>query len=383
MIRSFLPVGQGAFYLEQFNTSQRKINIIYDCGSLTDIKNVEREIEKNFLENEIIDAVFISHFDADHINGLEILLKYCNIKKLFFPLITEELREAYYLEDLINNAGNIFAKSFIKNPYKAISSLPNKKRPIMFQIRGFREEQDTSNNDVRIIDSGVNITGLISNDDEADYSKISNWKYIPYNFKQKDRLNQFKSLFFKKTHKQYSHEEVEWEIKHNSKFLNDLKKIYKEIDGTLNTNSMTLLSYCTNGIISQSLYEYQDYFYQNYNFCYNNFRRIPNGCLYTGDCDASSEEFMNDLVCAYQYYIDYIGLLQVPHHGSKYSYNSRFMSWNNLIYCIISSGISNKYKHPHSYVIKDILLNQKIPMIITEDPKSEIIFITDYKRKCF
>ena len=35
MIRSFLPVGQGAFYCEQFmwNFETERINIVYDCGS--------------------------------------------------------------------------------------------------------------------------------------------------------------------------------------------------------------------------------------------------------------------------------------------------------------------------------------------------------------
>lgn len=40
MLRSFLAVGQGAFYCECFNSGKidDNINIIYDCGSLTDIK---------------------------------------------------------------------------------------------------------------------------------------------------------------------------------------------------------------------------------------------------------------------------------------------------------------------------------------------------------
>ena len=36
MIRSFLPVGQGAFYTERFNNVDGPINVVYDCGSYTD-----------------------------------------------------------------------------------------------------------------------------------------------------------------------------------------------------------------------------------------------------------------------------------------------------------------------------------------------------------
>lgn len=41
MLRSFLPVGQGAFYFERFEYDKDRINIIYDCGSLTDVSIVE------------------------------------------------------------------------------------------------------------------------------------------------------------------------------------------------------------------------------------------------------------------------------------------------------------------------------------------------------
>ena len=47
MLRSFLPVGQGAFYLERFEINGEKTNVVYDCGSLTDVKIVEKEIRAN------------------------------------------------------------------------------------------------------------------------------------------------------------------------------------------------------------------------------------------------------------------------------------------------------------------------------------------------
>ena len=52
MIRSFLPVGQGAFYYEHFEsdetTTGEAINVIYDCGSSTGVKIVEEKIKRNF-----------------------------------------------------------------------------------------------------------------------------------------------------------------------------------------------------------------------------------------------------------------------------------------------------------------------------------------------
>ena len=85
MIRSFLPVGQGAFYCECFDLrNEYRLNVIYDCGSATSVKFVEQAIKNNFTKGETIHAVFISHLDEDHINGIPYLLRYCRVEKIFF-----------------------------------------------------------------------------------------------------------------------------------------------------------------------------------------------------------------------------------------------------------------------------------------------------------
>lgn len=54
MLRSFLPVGQGAFYREVFNLKDGRHTIIYDCGSLTAKSIVEQQIKDEFEEGEVI-----------------------------------------------------------------------------------------------------------------------------------------------------------------------------------------------------------------------------------------------------------------------------------------------------------------------------------------
>lgn len=90
MIRSILPVGQGAFYLEQFKLDSGKINVVYDCGSGTSVDLINRQIDDVFDSGEEIHAVFISHLDMDHINGIKHLLKHCHVRHIFFPLVTRK-----------------------------------------------------------------------------------------------------------------------------------------------------------------------------------------------------------------------------------------------------------------------------------------------------
>ena len=92
MIRSFLPIGQGGFAVEQF--SRNKINIVFDCGTKTNIgkvgsqKLVEALICRTFEPGEQIHMVFVSHLHDDHINGLPFLLRYCKVKRIYLPYLT-------------------------------------------------------------------------------------------------------------------------------------------------------------------------------------------------------------------------------------------------------------------------------------------------------
>ena len=78
------PVGQGAFFTEQFLDESGKVvyNVVYDCGSFTSQPNLlEYEIRNTFERNAHIDLLFISHFDEDHVNGLMTLQNQTKIDK--------------------------------------------------------------------------------------------------------------------------------------------------------------------------------------------------------------------------------------------------------------------------------------------------------------
>ena len=78
------PVGQGAFFTEQFldENGTSVLNVVYDCGSFTSQPNlVEYEIRNTFEKNAHIDLLFISHFDEDHVNGLMTLQNKTKIDK--------------------------------------------------------------------------------------------------------------------------------------------------------------------------------------------------------------------------------------------------------------------------------------------------------------
>ena len=80
--RVFHPVGQGAFYSEHHDN----FTVVYDCGA-TSKKLASKVVAQSFKQNDVIDILFISHFDYDHVSNISQLIKLTKIKTVVLPLL--------------------------------------------------------------------------------------------------------------------------------------------------------------------------------------------------------------------------------------------------------------------------------------------------------
>lgn len=99
--RILSPVGQGGFDIECIDGT----TVVYDCGSSA-MYHVNNCIGwyHQFVEEcgrpAVVDYVFLSHFDNDHVNGLKTLSKLFKIENIIVPYIPREYRVMYnYLTD--------------------------------------------------------------------------------------------------------------------------------------------------------------------------------------------------------------------------------------------------------------------------------------------
>ena len=345
--RLILPVGQGAFYVEKFKNGK---NIIYDCGSMGNRKKIKKLIEKCFERNKVIEAIFISHLDKDHMSGVKDLLTKCEVKRICFPLITEEMKQALkikiMIEEAIGNSYSEFVKEFIENPeisikkikedmeIELIEILPNDEQDIVEENNKKIDGEDTKNKKIKRIKkkSGEDIAKEIK---ELKYNE-NKWELIPYNFKQETRVIEFEKNLEKEFGKKISLKEVEGIWKKNEDNRKKIKKVYESLKGDLNTNSMTLFS-GVRQVGKQMQYD-------------NSYVKV--GCLYTGDYNANGNEKWESLEQAYKKYCKWIGMIQVPHHGSSRNCNDTLISKKAVYF--LSAGEKNSYKHPSPEVVEKI-----------------------------
>lgn len=149
--RLILPVGQGAFYVEKFQNGK---NIVYDCGSIGNEKKIEELIEKCFERNKVIEAIFISHLDKDHMSGVEALLTKCEVKRICFPLITKEMKQTLkikiMIEEAIGNSYSKFIREFIEDPEAAIKKIKEDMEIELIEILPNDEENIVEKNNKKI-----------------------------------------------------------------------------------------------------------------------------------------------------------------------------------------------------------------------------------------
>ena len=191
MQRIFHPVGQGGFYSESFKTNNNNFNVVYDCGSIS--RGVDKVISNSFDKNEDIDILFISHFDSDHVNKINILKNSVSkIKTVIMPLLSEE--DKNFLLLVYKWLGSEYKNSLdiLNNPKEFFGSETK-----IIWVREVVESRDEESNqeirDVAEIEDGTEIKSGENINFSLERRKF--WIYKPYNYKNKTRHKELLKKF--------------------------------------------------------------------------------------------------------------------------------------------------------------------------------------------
>lgn len=354
MERIFHPIGQGAFYSERHTN----YNIVYDCGNWKNTNLSSRVVKQSFGKGEIIDLLFISHFDADHVNKICILKEHCKIRVVVMPLLHEE--EKILLANLYKVLGETetariveSAQEYFDDGTQVIFINPNENG---------ENRNDFENYPIdTILSRRNNDRSAITLDSVRLVPEKLDWCFIPYNYCRKERNIELE--------KQFKTSGLDIDL-----FQNDLdyalskKKIvhdiYDSLSGKINQNSMLVYSGPLNSTFS--LTHISNLFSLRYYLSMIGPERVA--CIYTGDSDLNKMSLQSIFNADW----NLVGTIQVPHHGDIKCFSGSFLDGQPYI-CPISFGLTNSYAHPSSRVISKIIARDGYPVYVTEDFRSTYV----------
>lgn len=374
LTRIIHPVGQGGFYTETLKNRDGEYNVVYDCGgnSQTFMKDyVKRFIHDAYKPKRGIDAVFISHLHADHVNGLKYLLENIYPKYLILPQLEDDM----LLEVIFNNT--LSDRRNEKEVNGLITDLYGRDGGYYFESRIIKVnpadgdasvDMEGDNNSIDLSKEDFS-KSTINSGSKIHFDTDIPWLYIPYNPPVKSSKAESFYEFIKMKLKISS--DFGWAELPNIVMKTSTKKlreIYAQYFGSdHNAYSMTLFSGTTRPFL---------YFVYCKGYCdemlchgcrkrrrfyYRNLNSSPN-CLYTGDFDTQNH-FLN-LKSFYTPFWKTISSIQVPHHGSRNNFDPQMYEYANRGF--ISVGERNRYYHPNVDTLQGIQGMCCRPIIVTE-----------------
>lgn len=333
------PVGQGAFFSEHFYdvNGNTLFNVVYDCGEMRTTKHLDHEIDNTLNitgKPEMINVMFVSHLDFDHISGIDSLVKMGSLTRnsvvvlpLHYPLVLKLVIQSFR-----DAGGHLF-----NGAYDGLQSLFDSE----VKILGIDDNLSTEPNDpigIEEVLDGLVHYGRVKSMVPLCYRNL--WYYLPFNtILDDDRYIKFQQAL---AIAQIDSSQLE-DINYVQQHLEKLVDIYTHLPRTtnsvtaINVNSLNILSYSAKGLVFNGLW--QNYFESSSRWWYRweadqaIISRFS--CLYTGDCVLENhfkkclDSFLNNIMSR-------IGMLQVPHHGRSRNYNKAIACRKEIL-----SGFTN------------------------------------------
>lgn len=354
--RTFHAVGQGAFFTEEFyDDNGLNCCVMYDCGSNT-AEQPQKSID-DFMRNHLhVDVLFISHFDSDHINGINYLIETHAIdKKTYVVLPFKYPKLLIVFNQLIGD--------IIQSLISANANLIGISQITGDNVFGNSQGEPKTINDISEIIIGDKIT----------LKGLDSWIYVPFMTHDSTNgkaLEEFENLISKSGLDVSKLNELEY-VKQN---LALIKNIYMEVrklsssrTSKINMNSLLVLSYPSEVKKVESRCIWDEYHRRvYYNFHYE-FYGIAS-CLYTGDTGFDDINVFDSIMnSVHQFCEPPLGLLQIPHHGSIKNYHQGIAMRHDEKYLMAFTNYDPRKKVFSNFVKHDLWFHEVPFITVTDD----------------
>jgi len=425
IIRSFNPIGQGSFVTEHFyKNGTEHTNVIFDAGFLKSATKggetkAKRLIQGTLAKDTPISAIFISHLDEDHVGLVPYILHeyHGQVKNIILPRFSQETVFAYlFWYSAQSMAPATGKKRWSRNLAQLVTEVARKlgyvssdeenrlldqSGPNWHFILPYEGERHPpfweDNNNIEAVDLEQDGFGQTKERSSGSAFRLveqsCRWFFVPYHREVLD--GKYKAqIFWKQLIKSFS-QCFQYGSYHLSRpfFSGDpnaltklrklsecvlsqksnysrLKGIYEKTWGDRNRDSMVVASFTSSDCDIQPYYDIpiipRRFWFDACLYECDFFHLLPAaepGALYTGDSNAA--ELPLEILKRNLSVSQNIGSIQVPHHGSARSWDSRLALASATLY-FASYGSSNIYGHPAPKVARDLVSNFKVPLFYNE-----------------
>ena len=352
---TFHSVGQGLFHSGRIGDFQ----YVYDCGTSSGTRYVEKALLMHPRPNRPLDLLVLSHFHADHMNGVKRLLQIHNgAKEIVLPYLLPE-------ERLMAGAGYAHATrakaldhdyiSFVSNPVDFLRENAAEGQISMLDPAKHDPERPNQadhpdapsgwepNHTCPVLvpsEDGTEITlpNATRRTREAVY-RGNFWQFRFYC--QPSRVSATAITEALDLSSSLDATEIRQLLEHD---LERLKGVYLQLfGGSAGQNSTSVLC-CHGPRIGHETYAARPAEGETHLSTYP-FQLLTGDA--TLDTKAIGEHFRNER--------DRVGLMLVPHHGSSRSWNDEiFDTFPNCSSWVLSAGLHNRYRHPCKKLLASI-----------------------------
>lgn len=382
VVRTFHPIGQGAFYSERYYDDDKpgaRHNIVFDCGVIAGVVKARKVVSQSFTGNDVIDYLFLSHLDYDHVSLVEKLFSSVKrVNRIVLPLVSDE--DLVIAISMHKVAGHSSVARFFQR--------------ILNHLRGDSMDDDYFQGDYVVEFVGNhninNCANVWKSGSLRQLPLCNDWVLIPYNYEYSSR----KTLFILELGKLIGNQAFEsalqslgylqiqsgeslynmlkdeafvGKILKDSSLRKAFKNVYEKIEGGINANSLVLYSGPAEKCKRFRLI-------RQFPCCHRFFPdSFHPGCLYTGDADADFKNWKSVFSSVW----GHVGTIQVPHHGSLTSFDIEANPIDKQYIMPVSCGTCNTFGHPSGMVLAYLLTQACFPHIVTESANTVLVQVIE------
>lgn len=365
-------VGQGGLHSGEVTCGQKPVRWVYDCGS-NQLDALTREVGA-IAGGGDIDLLFLSHFDSDHVNGVDLLLSQVKVREVVLPYLNVDTLVAIIARDASRGA---LTGVFVE----AASNLSG-----WFGSRGVETVTFILGSDDDDIggpelpgepgrDGDGDITGKWTGEEKPTliYSAdpqigegtaklrtvsprparifmasgaLLNWVLVPYVHQPSAaRMNAFNDALYGEFGDM--DKETLLEKAKEPAVREQLRSCYDALWSNHNLISMTLYS----GPIKSENMDIEIHAFRHHSYWHRSYGNSNyGGWMLTGDAHFNGMRRRKRFLKFYERFLKLINVLMLPHHGSIHNHSIDVLNaMPNLSVGFAAAG-PNYYGHPHKEV---------------------------------